>query len=110
MVAKNDQKSFKNGALGVQKAIFGALGAILGCVGNALFFGSLLGRSKIDKNRSLERSGADFSLRPACEVGIRRLRAPWGQPSIKENRRFNENNDDVADLTRPGPVARRIFH
>ena len=33
----------------------------------------------------------------------------WGRPNIKENRRFNEKNNVVGDLTRPGPMARRIF-
>ena len=74
MATTNGQKSIKNGALGAQKAIFGALGVIWGYVGNASFFGSLLGRSKIDKNRSLERSGADFSPRPACSAAPARLR------------------------------------
>ena len=37
-VTKNVQKSFKKGPLGAQKVIFGALGLILGCVGNAMFF------------------------------------------------------------------------
>ena len=66
-------------------------------------------RPKIEKNRSLERSGADLSLRPACNSSIRKSRAPWGRPSIKENRRFTEKNNDVRGLTRPGPKARRIF-
>ena len=73
MVTKNGEKYIKNGAMGAQKAIFGALGMILGCVGNALFFGSLFGRSKIDKNRSLERSGVDFSPRPLCNTAATRL-------------------------------------
>ena len=96
MVTKNGQKSIKNGALGAQKAIFGALGAILGCVGNAMFFRSLLGRSKIDKNRSLERSGADFSLRRVCNTAATRA---FGGSGLPGGSQVSKKIDELMKIT-----------
>ena len=43
--------------------MFGALRPIFGCLGNAAFFGSLLGRSRNNKKSLLGAFGADFSHR-----------------------------------------------
>ena len=69
MATQTDQKSFKNCILPAQRSIFGAVGPILEGVGNASFFGSLLGLSNIDKNSSLELSGRIFRFdRPASQL------------------------------------------
>ena len=96
MVTKNGQKSVKNGALGAQRSIFGAPGSISGCVGNAMFFGSLFGRSKIDKNRSLERSGADFSPRPACGAAATRR---FGGPGLPGDGQLSKKIEDLMKKT-----------